>query len=318
MSTVAVIIPVKNGMPEMKDCIEGILKQSVKVNRILTIDSGSTDGTVEYLKSIEQVQLHQIKPEEFNHGDTRNLGWQLCDEDFLLYTVQDAKAVNEYWIEKLLNGFDDDKVAGVCGQQVVPHEKDKNPLQWFRPKSKPSVFKYQFDKPEDFLHLSPLQKKIACSWDDVNAMYRGKILRQVPFQRTSFAEDAIWARDILSKGFALVYDASVQVYHYHNESPAFTFKRTFTELYYRYTLFGLKPTKPSFGLKQELSAIKNLLTENISWAEKWKWFQYNRSLKRNSNRAIDHFLEAVKKGNGTIEKMHEELCGIAPTPKQTT
>ena len=47
--TVSVIIPVRNEAKRIRQCIEGILKQTVPVQEIIVIDSGSTDGTLEIL-----------------------------------------------------------------------------------------------------------------------------------------------------------------------------------------------------------------------------------------------------------------------------
>ncbi len=141
--SIAAVIPVKNGFPEIKECIEGLLQQTVKVNRIIVIDSGSTDGTLEYLRSVKEVNILQIDPAEFNHGDTRNMGWQHAVEDFVFYTVQDARPVNNLLLEELFKGFTDKEVVAVCGQQVVPHDKKNNPVEWFRPVSEPLNMRYQ-------------------------------------------------------------------------------------------------------------------------------------------------------------------------------
>ena len=43
--TVSVVMPVKNEALKIKACIEGILAQTVPVNEIIVVDSGSADGT---------------------------------------------------------------------------------------------------------------------------------------------------------------------------------------------------------------------------------------------------------------------------------
>ena len=131
--SVSVIIPVKNEAVKIRACIDGILSQTVPVAEIIVIDSGSTDETVAILRSYKEVTLIEIPGTEFNHGATRNLGVSKATGEFVLLTVGDARPYNNFWIEELLNGFVDEEVAGVCGQQVVPHETDKNPVEWFRP-----------------------------------------------------------------------------------------------------------------------------------------------------------------------------------------
>lgn len=177
--SVSVVMPVKNEALKIKACIEGILSQTVPVQEIIVVDSGSTDGTLQILEAFPIVKLIKIPSIEFNHGETRNLGVSKATGDFVILTVGDAQPANEFWIEGLLKGFTDDAVAAVCGQQIVPHHNDKNPVDWFRPVSEPAIKRWQFTR-EAFEALDPKMKKAVCSWDDVTAMYRRSILSALP------------------------------------------------------------------------------------------------------------------------------------------
>lgn len=318
MPSIAAVIPVKNGYPEIKDCIEGLLNQTVKLSRIVVIDSGSTDGTIEYLKRVKEVELLQIPVVEFNHGETRNIGWKNCTEDFLFYTVQDARPVNDRLIEELLKGFTDDAVAAVCGQQVVPHETDKNPVEWFRPQSATQIIRHQFGTAGEFEQLSPEQKKSICGWDNVAAMYRSSVLKEIPFQRVVFGEDMNWAKRAVTNGHAIVYNQQARVYHYHQENDAFTFKRTLTTLYFRYKEFGLIHEQPALSLRSKLSMIKLLLkTKGISTGKKISWYQYNVARFKARVRAFELFSNSLQKGEKELDAVHEQYCGKAPVPQKT-
>jgi len=319
MPSVAVVIPVKNGFPEIKACIEGLLSQTVKIARILVIDSGSTDGTLAYLRTIKEVELLEIDPADFNHGETRNIGWQHCTEEFLFYTVQDARAANNSLLEDLLKGFTDADVMAVCGQQAVPHEKDKNPVEWFRPLDTPRLLRYQFAQAGMFESLTPAEKNSICSWDDVVAMYRAAALRRIPFRRTVFGEDMIWAREAILAGYAIVYNQVAKVYHYHLENPAVSFKRNFTVMYSRYKQFGFIPPVPLLSIRKRLSVIK-WLTRAL-WpdiAGILHWYLYN---SKNFGAAINahrQFMQALQQGETALDNRHTELCGIPPTPLKAT
>ena len=103
--TVSVVMPVKNEALKIKACIESILAQTVPVNEIIVVDSGSADGTLEILELFPQVQVFKIPSSEFNHGLTRNLGVSMATGEFVILTVGDAQPANEFWIEELLKGF---------------------------------------------------------------------------------------------------------------------------------------------------------------------------------------------------------------------
>ena len=308
--SIAVAIPVKNGFPEIQDCIEGLLKQTIRPARIYVMDSGSTDGTLDYLHTIPEVQVIPVVPAEFNHGETRNLGWQHAREDFVLYTVQDARAATNTLLEELMKGFDDPGVMAVCGQQVVPHEKDKNPVEWFRPVSTPKTRKYQFADPDSFEALSPQQKNDICSWDDVVALYRREALENLPFRRVVFGEDMLWARDAMRKGFTIEYRPAAQVYHDHQEDPDFSFKRALTTRYFRYRNFGNRPSKPVLTLRRKLSMGKSIMRSVGLVPSAWlRWYLYNLAQQRAYLRAFNVFTESLSRGEQALDETHEQYCG---------
>ena len=117
--SISVIIPVKDEAAKIRECIDGILNENIKVREIIVIDSGSTDETIEILTDYELVKIVEIPSNEFNHGETRNLAVTYCQSELCLFTVGDAKPVDNRWIEKLLHGFYSDDVIAVCGQQVA-------------------------------------------------------------------------------------------------------------------------------------------------------------------------------------------------------
>src|SRR6266508_3231855 len=90
---VSVIILTRNGMPLVECCLHSVLDQETSWPfEVIVIDSGSTDGTLELVKSLP-VELIRIKPEEFNHGRTRNLGASQAKGEFVIFLVQDAVAL---------------------------------------------------------------------------------------------------------------------------------------------------------------------------------------------------------------------------------
>jgi len=314
---VSVVIPVKNEVSKIKDCINSILAQSISVVEIIILDSGSTDGTIEILKSYSQVKLIQIEPAQFNHGNTRNLGVQHAIGDFVLLTVGDARAYNNTWIEELLNGFVDIDVVAVCGQQVVPHEMDKNPVDWFRPYSVPELVRYQFQESNAYLKLEPKEKQLLCGWDDVTAMYRREILLTQPFQHVSYAEDAIWANEALINGYAIVYNKKAKVFHYHNENAEFAFKRAFTTFYFRYKTFGVVPQKQVLNTRRKISILKSIIKGiGLQPYKTLKWYQYNVEYITANIKAWKLFMKSLPKGSAYLDQIHEKYCGIPPIPSK--
>lgn len=311
---ISIVIPVKNGAKTLNACLKGIVSQTIFHQcEIIIVDSGSEDESL-LIAAQYPLRIEEIPSNMFNHGLTRNYAVGLCKGAFIVMTVQDAIAADNMWLQKLLDCFTDSNIAGVCGQQVVPHEKDKNPVQWFRPVSISKIIKYHFPNIEDFNSLAAIEKRKICGWDDVTAMYRKDVLDKIPFQKVSFAEDMLWAKDALTNGYSIVYNKLARVYHYHNDTPDFTYKRTLTELYFEYKIFGLLPQVQLYSIKRLASNIKLLLKANISLSKMFYWIKYNYEVKKNSNKAILDFQKALNQGEDYLDVFHEKICGIPPTP----
>jgi rhamnosyltransferase len=280
---ISIVIPVKNGIDTIKECLDGIFSQTlINQTEVIIIDSGSTDGTLDVIKKYE-VKLIPIAPQEFNHGETRNLGVTHASGKFVLMTVQDAIAIDNQWLQRLINNFDTPSVAGVCGQQYVPQHKDKNPFEWYRPISEPKKKCYSFNQNE-FASLTPASQREVCGWDDVNAMYRRDALIATPFKKVKFGEDLLWAKNILSQGYIIAYDPSCKVQHYHHVTYNQEVGRKLVELLNDYVTFNLTHRKVNI-IYQSVLYLYRVLKYKIP--VKWYIYQIKKDLAY--NRAIDKF-----------------------------
>ena len=314
--TVSVIIPVRNEAKRIRQCIEGILKQTVPVQEIIVIDSGSTDGTLEILAEFPEVDVVEIDGSTFNHGLTRNLGVERATGEFCQLTVGDAYAYNEFWLEEMLKGFLDEEVMAVCGQQVVDHLPENNPMQWFRPSGPPTLRRVQHNQGA-WDKLSPEEKRADGGWDDVIAMYRRQALLDQPFRATSYSEDKIWLDEAMRNGHAVSYNTAARVYHYHYEDADFMYRRTITGLYFNYRTFGLIPkqwTVPKSWRSRARRFKWTYLKSGLTLREASSWWTYQNDRFKALERGIHDFL--LKKGQGeeSLDQFHSELCGKPPIP----
>lgn len=309
--SVSIVIPVRNEAKGIKACLDSWLSQTMAVEEIVVIDSGSTDGTLDIVRGYDKIRLMEISAAEFNHGTTRNRAMQYATGEFTLMTVGDGRAYDETVLARMLAGFTSSRVAGVCGLQVVPHEPDKNPVEWFRPQSEPQTKSFSYESAEQFDALASEQKKEAASWDDVIAMYRTSVLRdEIPFREITYGEDPMWAVDALKAGHILVYDAAARVYHYHLENPDVAYKRAITMLCLRKWLFGILPEIPRQSIQSNLSMIRALLrTPGLSLREKWNWYKFNQANHQALVEAVTDFLSANRQGEESIRQLHDRCVG---------
>jgi len=313
---ISVVIPVKNGGASIADCLNALLNQTLSSRiEIIVIDSGSTDNTPALLQSFP-VRIINILPETFNHGLTRNIGVDTARGKFLYFTVQDAKLASDDALEKMVMHFEDERIASVCGNQGVPHDKDKNPAIWYKPVSAPTIDLRHFANAADFEKLSALEKIDICGWDNVNSMYRKTALEQLPFARTNFAEDIIWTKNAFLQGFYLVKDASVLTWHYHHRTFQYQFRVSLTVYYYFYREFSFKPAYPS-AVKRMIQIIKRLIKESsISFFDKCYWFGHNLLILAADYKATFIARKSIRKGGIEQFKLSfQKYCAAVPQGK---
>ncbi|AXI54111.1 hypothetical protein C1J05_06060 [Sulfitobacter sp. JL08] len=310
--TISVVIPVRNEAAKLAMCLEGILSQTVPVLEILVIDSGSTDGTQDIVRSYTRTRLIEIPGSEFNHGDTRNLGVREAKGEFILFTVGDAWAVDERWIERLLSGFVADDIAVVSGAQVVAHRADTSPLEWFRPVSTPKLSIARFDTPAAYDAATPNQKHAACAIDDVNALYRRGVLEKIPFRRVVYGEDVLFAIDAFRSGYAIARHPGARVYHWHLDNYDTTLKRTVTVGILRHALFG---TLPEHTEEKPLRIGARLLRErSVPMAAKLRWWRHRRELDRAITEGVALVRRAAADGPDALAALHDRFGGTPPVP----
>lgn len=310
--TISVVIPVKNEAAGIAACLDGILSQTVPVQEILVIDSGSTDGTQEIVRGYDLARLLEIEPTEFNHGDTRNLGVQETSGELILFTVGDARPVDDRWIERLQSGFLSDDVAAVGGIQIVAHDPRNNPLEWYRPVSEPVRSVHRFGSAAEFDAADSATKQSACVIDDVTSMYRRAFLEAIPFRRAVYGEDMLICVDALRAGHALVRDPAACVFHYHLQNYRTTLQRTVAVSLMRHDLFGTTSGTPVSQPVRE--AVRLMREPSLTLRQKVQWWRNQRQCFRGMMDGIALFEKARSEGASALAALHEEYLGSPPIP----
>jgi rhamnosyltransferase len=309
---ISVVIPTKNDAIGIARCIDGILRQTILVNEILVIDSGSSDGTQTVAKSYPQVRVIEIPPKNFNHGETRNFGVRETSGEFILFTVQDAWAYDEHWIENLLSGFIHERIAAVWGAQVVAERPDTDPIEWFRPISSPALHVFDFRCQKNFQSQTSDVQLRACSVDNVTALYRRTALSEIGFRQTTYGEDAIFGRDAHNSGWGTAYNPAARVFHYHLEDYKISIKKSVLSSILRHTLFGVVPNNPKFQPIQIAWQLFRRLGPNIGGM--LFWWNYRRNQVRGVRDGVRIFLRARQKGTDAISELQKEYGTTPPIP----
>lgn len=105
---VSVIIPAYNAKKTIKQCVDSIRNQSYLNIEIIVIDDGSTDGTSQELKQIEDTRIIYYKQSNKGVSASRNTGLKISKGEFIVFVdsddMIDANLI-EYMVEFAENNF---------------------------------------------------------------------------------------------------------------------------------------------------------------------------------------------------------------------
>jgi len=247
----SVIIPTKNPGRIFRSVLPAVCEQITDFEYdVLVIDSGSVDGTVDYVRSFPdiRVRLHEIPAHEFGHGKTRNLGVSLTQGEYAVLITHDALPATKHWLASMVHAADQDsRIAGVFGKHFAypdasPFTKRDlerhfanfapDPVVWLEDRSR-----YEQDPGyRQYLHF----------FSDNNALVRRSVWEQHPYPDVDFAEDQIWAETVIKAGWKKAYAEEGAVFHSHDFALMELLHRSFDESYALFRLFGytLVPSLP--------------------------------------------------------------------------
>jgi glycosyltransferase involved in cell wall biosynthesis len=235
--SVSVVIPVKDGARYLGPLLAALHQQGDNEVELLVVDSGSSDGSVELARG-SGATVHEIAPEEFGHGRTRNLAMELTSGDVVCFLTQDA-VPEPGWLAAHLEAFElDPKVGAVYG----PH------LPW--PDTSPMIAR---ELEEFFASMSPdgepvLQRAGDLAFlSNVNASYARACWEEIRFEEDlAYAEDQAFGRAMLDGGWVKVFHPGAAVRHAHDYGPVEFARRYFDEYRgLRETGGHVEPLRPS-------------------------------------------------------------------------
>ncbi|MCI4625519.1 MAG: glycosyltransferase, partial [Candidatus Magnetoovum sp. WYHC-5] len=256
---VSVIVPTKNAGVELDYVLRRVVQQEgIKDIELITIDSGSTDDTVEICKSYTS-NVFQIAPEEFHHANTRTLGGEKASGDYLVFITQDSIPVGNQWLYKLIMPVYKDEVSAVSVKQIIRSDADLFAtwanfthnffMQFERDRvSNSKMFK-------SFAELDVQSKRIIAGLDNVCMAIKKEVFDKYKFA-PGYAEDLDLGIKLINDGHSLMFQASNAVIHSHNRPPLYFFKRSYVDGYSLSEL--LKVQRLSYDVQAVVESIHYL------------------------------------------------------------
>ncbi|MBW6416187.1 glycosyltransferase family 2 protein [Celeribacter sp. PS-C1] len=253
---VTVAIPVRNGGARFREVCATLRDQDYPGFDVLCIDSGSSDGSLDIVRE-HGFRLHQISPENFGHGRTRNLAFELCDSPLVAFLTHDAVPVDAAWLRHLVTALQSaPDIAGAYGRHLPHLRTDPYVIRDLNAHfaariTPPVVRKRDFPRFDEDERL----RQTCHFYSDNASIMRRDVWVTLPYPDVDFAEDQLWALAALHAGYAIAYAADAPVRHSHDFGPWESFQRSFDEARSFRRNFGYRM------IRGPLHALRSILTQ---------------------------------------------------------
>lgn len=139
LDATSIIIPTRNQVGLLRQCIESIRKYTPEPHEIIVIDNGSTDGTDRYLRSQAGSLRYRIEREGIGFARAVNQGLRMSRGSTVLFLNNDS-VVTARWLSNLLGCLRSDPARRLVGpvtnyisgeQQIDVPYRNLNDMQRF-------------------------------------------------------------------------------------------------------------------------------------------------------------------------------------------
>lgn len=260
--TVDIVIPTYKPDDKFERLMQMLAKQTYPIDNILIVNTEEKYFPKKGYETWQNVQLHHIKAEDFDHGGTRDGAASLLSGDLILFVTQDAVPADQYLVERLAAAFEDEQVAAAYARQLPARDCDviERYTRSFNYPKESSV-----KSKEDLARYGI--KTFFCS--NVCAMYRRSVYEELGgFEKhTIFNEDMIFAGKLIQQGWSIAYAADAAVIHSHNYTNRQQFRRNFdlaVSQAQHPEIFGMARSE-SEGIRMVKATAKYLLKIGKPW-----------------------------------------------------
>lgn len=221
------VIPVYKPGDEFVQLISKMNNQSYPIGKIILMNTEELywkEFAMKHkgIESYENLEVHHLSRQEFDHGNTRNQGISYSNAEYILLMTQDAVPADEFLVERLKKAFENPKVAVAYGRQL-PRKECREAEKFTRSFNYPCESKMKSKADIETMGI----KAFFCS--NVCAMYKREVFDRLGgfTKRTIFNEDMIFAGNAIKADYLIAYVAEASVIHSHNYGNMEQFHRNF-------------------------------------------------------------------------------------------
>ncbi|HEY9217255.1 MAG TPA: glycosyltransferase, partial [Phenylobacterium sp.] len=265
---VSVVIPTFNAGDEFYWLLRKLRSQrGFREVEIVVVDSGSSDGTDAMAEEFGCTMV-RIPNSEFSHSHARNLGADAAKGDLLLFMVQDAYPVGDYWLRALATALlnprsEEERLAAVSCTEFARTDSE---LLY----NASIDTHYRFlgchdrDRIGAFTGSDHASLRTQGQLSDVACMMTREIFQAYRYEGR-YAEDLILGVKLIRDGRRTGMLSSVKVVHSHNRKTGYYLRRVFVDVVFLTEVFPDFAPPPARSIPGALLAAERIKTLVDGW-----------------------------------------------------
>ena len=200
--SVSAVIRAYNEGEHIGRLLKGLAQQSVNVDEVVVVDSGSADDTVAIAEA-HGAKVVTIAKEDFTFGRSLNYGCDAATSDLLLILSAHVYPIYDTYVEHMIAPFAQPQTAIAYGRQVGDHRtkysESRVMLKWFPDES--------------------IRNQGHPFSNNANAIIRRDVWADLRYdERLTGLEDLDMAKRVLERDLRIDYVAEAPVVHVHEET----------------------------------------------------------------------------------------------------
>jgi rhamnosyltransferase len=215
---ISIVIRSKNDAALIGETLSAVHRQRYAgAWEVIHIDSGSTDATLDIIRSFGPRKLIEIPAEEYVPGVVLNRGMRESVSPWVIFLNSDCAPTSDQWLSEMMAAAESAPRTGAVFGRQAP-----------RPDCQ-AVYAHDYDRCFG-------SSREAQHWEHFFSMANSAVRREAweeqPFREDlQYSEDDEWSRRLIGSGWSIAYAPAAAVMHSHNYTLRQAFRRSYGEAY---------------------------------------------------------------------------------------
>lgn len=237
--SVSVVLPTLNAGAEFSWLLRKLnTQQGLRSIEIVVVDSGSSDETLS-LAQKAGCKIIEIPSGEFTHSHARNLGASRSTGDYLLFMVQDAYPIGNFWIYAMVRYLIEHLSQSLAAVSCAEYSRSDSDVvyDWMIATHYRFLGCSEADRIGEYKGDDHTLLRSYAQLSDVSCLLAKEVFDKYRY-RGDYAEDLDLGIRLVKDGFRVAMLSSIKVIHSHNRSSYYYLKRTFVDTVYLIGMFN--------------------------------------------------------------------------------